>query len=222
MHARDSSHDPTSTRIPFTIFSAKRTVCVPCLQLEGTPSLRHGDAKPPTSLPPHSLTLLHFASLPARHRHFQLPAKQHPLTRDLIKKTTKIMPQQQQQPPHYTLILRLPFPRPQNQAFSTPTIINSSNEPHLQTHDQNQNHSTQQTQTLDTTPNQHLPQPPATSRRSPATAPPTGSEGTPSMGSSFSDLSGASVAQSALEEALMSDLRADGGGLGSRVSSVGR
>ena len=42
------------------------------------------------------------------------------------------------------------------------------------------------------------------------------------MGSSFSDLSGASVAQSALEEALMSDLRADGEGMGSRVSSVGR
>jgi len=39
------------------------------------------------------------------------------------------------------------------------------------------------------------------------------------MGSSFSDLSGASVAQSALEEALMSDLRAGGE---SRVSSIGR
>jgi hypothetical protein len=35
-------------------------------------------------------------------------------------------------------------------------------------------------------------------------------------------LSGASVAQSALEEALMSDLRAGGEGMGSRVSSVGR
>lgn len=53
-----------------------------------------------------------------------------------------------------------------------------------------------------------------------------GSEGTPSMGSSFSDLDDASVTQSALEEALMSDLRAGGasqaGSLASRVSGLGR
>ena len=133
------------------------------------------------------------------------------------------MPQQQQQqqqaPPHYTLILRLPFPRPTGQAFSTTATSATT------TNTISPNHPNQQTQTqpqsLSST--QQPAQPPVTTlRRSPATQPPTGSEGTPSMGSSFSDLSGASVAQSALEEALMSDLRADGGGLGSRVSTIGR
>lgn len=129
------------------------------------------------------------------------------------------MPQQQQhqpqtqpqQPPHYTLILRLPFPRPEGQAFESTSA----------TH----NILTQQTQTQTLENTQRPSQPTATSRSpaaAPTSQPPTGSEGTPSMGSSFSDLSGASVAQSALEEALMSDLRADGGGLGSRVSTIGR
>ena len=49
-----------------------------------------------------------------------------------------------------------------------------------------------------------------------------GSEGTPSMGSSFSDLDDASVTQSALEEALMSNLQAGGGSIASRMSSLGR
>jgi hypothetical protein len=127
------------------------------------------------------------------------------------------MPQQhpQEQPPHYTLILRLPFPRPEGQQFETTSTTVSYPLPH--------NNPTKQTQTLDNT---QRPSQPASKLRSPAVTPaaqPTaGSEGTPSMGSSFSDLSGASVAQSALEEALMSDLRADGGGLGSRVSTIGR
>ncbi|KAK6429345.1 hypothetical protein LTR95_014506 [Oleoguttula sp. CCFEE 5521] len=49
-----------------------------------------------------------------------------------------------------------------------------------------------------------------------------GSSGTPSMGSSFSDLEDASVTQSALEEAVMSNLQAGGGSIGSRLSSFGR
>ncbi|KAI9668346.1 MAG: hypothetical protein M1829_005550 [Trizodia sp. TS-e1964] len=46
----------------------------------------------------------------------------------------------------------------------------------------------------------------------------TGSEGTPSMGSSFSDLDDASVTQSALEEALLSNMQ--GGGVASRMSTI--
>ncbi|KAF7194298.1 Autophagy-related protein [Pseudocercospora fuligena] len=46
-----------------------------------------------------------------------------------------------------------------------------------------------------------------------------GSEGSPSMGSSFSDLDDASVTQSALEDALMSNMRAQGG---STISMAGR
>ena len=46
-----------------------------------------------------------------------------------------------------------------------------------------------------------------------------GSEGSPSMGSSFSDLEDASVTQSALEEALASNMQA-GGGMASRMSSI--
>lgn len=46
-----------------------------------------------------------------------------------------------------------------------------------------------------------------------------GSEGSPSMGSSFSDLDDASVTQSALEEALASNMQA-GGGMASRMSSI--
>ncbi|KAH8802669.1 hypothetical protein F5884DRAFT_802672 [Xylogone sp. PMI_703] len=46
-----------------------------------------------------------------------------------------------------------------------------------------------------------------------------GSEGTPSMGSSFSDLDDASVTQSALEEALASNMQA-GGGMASRMSTI--
>ncbi|CZT06526.1 related to Autophagy-related protein 29 [Rhynchosporium agropyri] len=46
-----------------------------------------------------------------------------------------------------------------------------------------------------------------------------GSDGTPSMGSSFSDLDDASVTQSALEEALASNMQA-GGGMASRMSSI--
>ncbi|KAF8249706.1 hypothetical protein K440DRAFT_654090 [Wilcoxina mikolae CBS 423.85] len=42
----------------------------------------------------------------------------------------------------------------------------------------------------------------------------------PSMGSSFSDLSDASVSQSAMEEAYLSTMQA--GGLGSRISTIGR
>lgn len=45
-----------------------------------------------------------------------------------------------------------------------------------------------------------------------------GSEGSPSMGSSFSDLDDASVTQSALEEALASNMQA--GGMASRMSSI--
>ncbi|TVY44966.1 Autophagy-related protein [Lachnellula occidentalis] len=45
------------------------------------------------------------------------------------------------------------------------------------------------------------------------------SDGTPSMGSSFSDLDDASVTQSALEEALASNMQA-GGGMASRMSSI--
>ncbi|KAI9821496.1 MAG: hypothetical protein M1832_003344 [Thelocarpon impressellum] len=48
-----------------------------------------------------------------------------------------------------------------------------------------------------------------------------GSDGTPSMGSSFSDLEDASVTQSALEEALLSNMqRGNGGGVASRMSSI--
>lgn len=47
------------------------------------------------------------------------------------------------------------------------------------------------------------------------------SAGSPSMGSSFSDLDDASVTQSALEEALMSNMRAQGGStMASRMSSL--
>lgn len=46
-----------------------------------------------------------------------------------------------------------------------------------------------------------------------------GSDGTPSMGSSFSDLDDASVTQSALEEALASKMQ---GGIGSTISNVFR
>lgn len=45
-----------------------------------------------------------------------------------------------------------------------------------------------------------------------------GSEGTPSMGSSFSDLDNASVTQSALEEALANEM--NHGGVASRMSSI--
>lgn len=48
-----------------------------------------------------------------------------------------------------------------------------------------------------------------------------GSEGSPSMGSSFSDLDDASVTQSALEEALASNMRA-GGGMASRIGNIGK
>lgn len=52
----------------------------------------------------------------------------------------------------------------------------------------------------------------------------SGSEGSPSMGSSFSDLDELSVTQSALEEALMSNMQQAGGsigmGMGSRMSSL--
>ncbi|PPJ60605.1 hypothetical protein CBER1_03679 [Cercospora berteroae] len=48
-----------------------------------------------------------------------------------------------------------------------------------------------------------------------------GSEGSPSMGSSFSDLDDTSVTQSALEEALLSNMRAQGGStMASRMSSL--
>ncbi|KAL1882095.1 hypothetical protein VTK73DRAFT_2504 [Phialemonium thermophilum] len=46
-----------------------------------------------------------------------------------------------------------------------------------------------------------------------------GSDGTPSMGSSFSDLDDASVTQSALEEALASKMQ-EGGTIGSRMSTI--
>jgi hypothetical protein len=55
--------------------------------------------------------------------------------------------------------------------------------------------------------------------RSPGRKGREGSEGSPSMGSSFSDLDDASVTQSALEEALASNMRA-GGGMASRMSSI--
>lgn len=48
-----------------------------------------------------------------------------------------------------------------------------------------------------------------------------GSDGTPSMGSSFSDLDDASVTQSALEEALASKMQG-GGTIGSTISNVFR
>lgn len=46
-----------------------------------------------------------------------------------------------------------------------------------------------------------------------------GSDGTPSMGSSFSDLDDASVTQSALEEALANEMR-HGSGVASRMSTI--
>ncbi|KAJ9622651.1 uroporphyrin-III C-methyltransferase [Taxawa tesnikishii (nom. ined.)] len=45
-----------------------------------------------------------------------------------------------------------------------------------------------------------------------------GSEGTPSMGSSFSDLDDASVTQSALEDALLSNMQH--GSMASRMSTI--
>ncbi|OIW31145.1 hypothetical protein CONLIGDRAFT_679875 [Coniochaeta ligniaria NRRL 30616] len=48
-----------------------------------------------------------------------------------------------------------------------------------------------------------------------------GSDGTPSMGSSFSDLDDASVTQSALEEALASNMQDGGATVGSRMSTFG-
>ena len=50
-----------------------------------------------------------------------------------------------------------------------------------------------------------------------------GSEGTPSMGSSFSDLDDASVTQSALEDALLSNMQHGGfqSNIGSRISGIG-
>jgi hypothetical protein len=157
-------------------------------------------------------------------------------------------PQLQPQPklqPHYTLILRLPFPRPEG--FPQ----NEQSSQHQHQHQQQQHKPVEahhypelQQQRQQNTPprdpnNLYDPQtPPRHASASTATVPgpssaaPTPesaaggtpqnvtttagtSEGTPSMGSSFSDLS---VAQSALEEALMS---ADGG-FGSRVSTLGR
>lgn len=50
---------------------------------------------------------------------------------------------------------------------------------------------------------------------------PRGSEGSPSMGSSFSDLDDASVTQSALEDALLSNMRQQGGGASSMASRIG-
>lgn len=56
-----------------------------------------------------------------------------------------------------------------------------------------------------------------------STSPRGGSEGSPSMGSSFSDLEDASVTQSALEDALMSNMRTQGSygsSIGGRMSSL--
>lgn len=50
---------------------------------------------------------------------------------------------------------------------------------------------------------------------------PRGSEGSPSMGSSFSDLDDASVTQSALEDALLSNMRQQGAGGSSMASRIG-
>lgn len=177
------------------------------------------------SLQPHHLATLHFTPLhttpflpnttpqnsgPSNRLYKELVSIK--IHQDLKKNMSK------QQPPHYTLIIRLPFPRPQGQHFDTTSTTVPQPQPHNPAHQQ------QTTQTLENT--EQRSSNPTSASRSPASAPaaqpPVGSEGTPSMGSSFSDLSGASVAQSALEEALMSDLRADGGGLGSRVSTVGR
>ncbi|OQE29533.1 hypothetical protein PENSTE_c002G01536 [Penicillium steckii] len=55
-------------------------------------------------------------------------------------------------------------------------------------------------------------------RASPRRSGVSGSEGTPSMGSSFSDLDDTSVTQSALEEALMSNMQQ--GGMASRMSTI--
>lgn len=55
-------------------------------------------------------------------------------------------------------------------------------------------------------------------RQSPQTRRINGSDGTPSMGSSFSDLDDTSVTQSALEEALMSNMQH--GGMASRMSTI--
>ncbi|RDL36209.1 Uncharacterized protein BP5553_06821 [Venustampulla echinocandica] len=60
---------------------------------------------------------------------------------------------------------------------------------------------------------------PLSPRRTVALKAREGSDGTPSMGSSFSDLDDASVTQSALEEALASNMQA-GGGMASRMSSI--
>ena len=167
-------------------------------------------------------------------------------TQKLPPQHSQPQPQTQPKPPHYTLILRLPFPRPegfpQNEQSSQhqhqqPKPVEAHHYPELQ--------QQQQQQHLNLSPHQQNsppdvyndPQTPprktvtATSSAVPGISAPTPesavggtpqnvtttagtSEGTPSMGSSFSDLS---VAQSALEEALMS---ADGG-FGSRVSTLG-
>jgi hypothetical protein len=148
-------------------------------------------------------------------------------------------PQSQPKPPHYTLILRLPFPRPegfpQNEQSSQ---HHKPLEPHhhpelLQHHQQPQHTPSPRDSNLynnndPQTPPRHASASTATYTAPTAVLSPESaavggtpqnvtagtSEGTPSMGSSFSDLS---VAQSALEEALMS---ADGG-FGSRVSTLG-
>lgn len=48
----------------------------------------------------------------------------------------------------------------------------------------------------------------------------SGSDGSPSMGSSFSDLDDASVTQSALEDALLSNMQHGSIGMGSRISTL--
>jgi hypothetical protein len=64
---------------------------------------------------------------------------------------------------------------------------------------------------------QRLPESRQNSRKSTASGRET-SDGTPSMGSSFSDLDDASVTQSALEEALLSNMQH--GGMASRMSTI--
>ncbi|EPS26833.1 hypothetical protein PDE_01772 [Penicillium oxalicum 114-2] len=61
-------------------------------------------------------------------------------------------------------------------------------------------------------------EPPRQSPRKSTTSGRDASDGTPSMGSSFSDLDDASVTQSALEEALMSNMQH--GGMASRMSTI--
>ncbi|EXJ86621.1 hypothetical protein A1O3_03574 [Capronia epimyces CBS 606.96] len=90
---------------------------------------------------------------------------------------------------------------------------------------QNQNQNQNRSQNLTPNPNPLSPQHRALMQSSPRRHPGTGSDTSPSMGSSFSDLDDASVTQSALEEALLSGMgnttmTIPGAGVAGRVSGI--